>query len=154
MAEDFEFENQGDASGDYEFTTVNRLRIKSHIMILDRPCIITHMTHAKPGKHGSMKAIIGAEDIFTKKNHVATFGSADSVKVPIVKNIKYTVCDIDGENISLMDESLKMDDTNNLPDDEMGKKILELYNSGKTVCVTIMYACGESKIIDCSEAKE
>ena len=70
------------------------------------PCKVTAMSTAKPGKHGSAKAMIVAKDIFTEKQHEETFGTSDNCKVPIVKKTEYSCIDIDTEtgNLTLMEQ--------------------------------------------------
>ena len=76
------------------------------------------MNTAKPGKHGSAKAMITAKDIFTDKQYEETFGTSDNVKVPIVKKNEYTILDIDGDQLTLMDENGECKEDVNLPSEE------------------------------------
>jgi len=50
---------------DIKYVTMNELHMSYHIIIKDKPCKITDIYVAKPGKHGSSKAIVTAKDIFT-----------------------------------------------------------------------------------------
>merc|ERR1712156_510496 len=43
------------------------------------PCKVTAFSTAKPGKHGSAKAMITAKDIFTDKQYDETFGTGDMI---------------------------------------------------------------------------
>merc|ERR1712100_583868 len=53
------------------------------------PCKVTAFATAKPGKHGSAKAMITGKDIFTDKQYEETFGTGDNIPVPIVKKKEY-----------------------------------------------------------------
>ena len=65
---DNEFE-QGDAGSTlYTFVEAGRRKAGSVLMMKETfPCKVVNMSTAKPGKHGSAKAMIVAKDIFTDK---------------------------------------------------------------------------------------
>ena len=102
---DNEFE-QGD-SGAANITLVEAGRRKpgSLLMMKDEfPCKVTSMSTAKPGKHGSAKAMITAKDIFTDKQYEETFGTGDMIPAPVVTKTEYVCIDCDDDGaLSLMD---------------------------------------------------
>ena len=59
------------------------------------PCKVTSFSTAKPGKHGSAKAMITGKDIFTDKQYEETFGTGDMIQAPVVTNIEYNCLDCD-----------------------------------------------------------
>merc|ERR1740117_930000 len=69
------------------------------------PCKVTAFATAKPGKHGSAKAMVTAKDIFTDKQYEETFGTGDMIPAPIVTKQEYQLLDLDEDegNLTLMD---------------------------------------------------
>lgn len=63
-------------------------------MIKHFPCRVTEYSIAKPGKHGTPKATIFGEDIFTKKKYEDTFPASATVQIPIVTTTEYIVDEI------------------------------------------------------------
>ena len=63
------------------------------------PCKVTQFSTAKPGKHGSAKAMITGKDIFTDKQYDETFGTGDNIPVPVVIKTEYTCIDMDEDGI-------------------------------------------------------
>ena len=53
-------------------------------MLKGFPCKVTDYSTAKPGKHGSAKATIVGNDIFTNKKHEDTAPTGATLQVPIV----------------------------------------------------------------------
>ena len=92
------------------------------------------ISKSKPGKHGSAKARIEMEDLFTgqKKSHVGTV--TDSIHVPLIEKGSAIITHIEGQEVHAMDN--KTYDTLILPkDDEMslesGKEILWMEALGR-----------------------
>ncbi len=56
-------------------------------MLKGFPCKVTEYSTAKPGKHGSSKATIVGNDIFTNKRYQDTCPTAATVRVPNVTKI-------------------------------------------------------------------
>lgn len=56
-------------------------------MLKGFPCKVTEYSTAKPGKHGSSKATIVGNDIFTNKRYQDTCPTAATVRVPNVAKI-------------------------------------------------------------------
>lgn len=77
---------QGDSGAlNTELTEAGRLKPGSLVMMKETfPCKVTAFSTAKPGKHGSAKAMVTAKDIFTDKQYEETFGTGDMIPRPIV----------------------------------------------------------------------
>ena len=82
--------------------------------------------------------------------------TSEIVKVPIVTKSNYTLLNIfDEDGVSLLDEF--MEEQNSivkLNSDEVCDKLIELFEEGKTVMVTVVSAMGLSRIVDCREEKD
>lgn len=81
-------------------------------MLKGHPCKVTDYSTAKPGKHGSAKATIVGNDIFTNKRHEDSCPTSANVRVPIVSKTEYEVADVDADDFVsfiLNDGSLKAD---------------------------------------------
>ncbi|MCL4126295.1 UNVERIFIED_CONTAM: hypothetical protein GTU68_005775 [Idotea baltica] len=121
-------------------------------MLKGHPCKVLEYTVAKPGKHGSAKAHIVGNDIFTGKKYEDAFSTSHTVYVPIVSKIEYEVADISDSNfvsLLLMDFSLKED--LKLPNDEELRKelqsIWERNHDDSQVYFTVISACEQAKIV-------
>ena len=139
---------------DIEYVGVNTLRVGGYLVIEKRPCEIIQLTTAKTGKHGSAKAHIITKDLFTEKKTNIILSTSEKVAVPIVKRNVYTVLGADDEYISLMDTTGKKVEDVRFLNDDIGKRLQEMFASGKTVAVSVITALDESKIVSCSESKD
>lgn len=77
---------QGD-SGAANITLVEAGRRKPGSLLMMKgefPCKVVSFSTAKPGKHGSAKAMITGKDIFTDKQYEETFGTGDMIPRPLV----------------------------------------------------------------------
>merc|ERR1719230_2065447 len=100
-----------------ELVEAGRRKIGSLLMMKGEfPCKVTAFSTAKPGKHGSAKAMITAKDIFTDKQYEETFGTGDMIPRPIVVKTEYTCidCDDDGK-LTMMDPAGELVEHLNLP---------------------------------------
>ena len=61
------------------------------------PCKVTAFSTAKPGKHGSAKAMITGKDIFTDKQYEETFGTGDMTPAPEVSKTEFTCMNINDD---------------------------------------------------------
>ena len=77
---------------------------------------ILSMTKSKPGKHGSAKARIELEDIFTrqKRSHVGTV--TDTINIPIIEKGSAIVTHFEGEWVKAVDNKTYQELT--LPKDD------------------------------------
>lgn len=138
------------------FMAVNDLRVGSYIVMNDGACVILAMSVSKTGKHGSAKAHITARNIFNDKKVEGLYSTSEMVKVPIVTKKQYSLLNIyEDIELSLLDEHLeeqsgvvKLDDT------DICKKVVSMFNDGKSVIVHVIFALGMSRVFECSEEKE
>ena len=84
MSSSTEFEKGDAGASNTELTEAGRAEPNSLIMIKNFPCKVTGFSTAKPGKHGSAKAMLVGKDIFTDKQYEETFGTGDMIPKPIV----------------------------------------------------------------------
>lgn len=138
------------------FVAVNNLRIGSYLVIDNGAYVILTITVSKTGKHGSAKAHITAKNIFTDKKVEKMYSTSEMVKVPIVTKKQYTLLNIyDNVEVSLLDEfSEEKNNVVKLDNTEICKKIVKLFEEGKTIMVTVIFALEMSRIIEMSEDKE
>ena len=95
---DNEFEKGDAGSSLTELAEAGRMKPGSLIMLKGEfPCKVTAFSTAKPGKHGSAKAMITGKDIFTDKQYEETFGTGDMIPRPIIKKTEYTCISVDGD---------------------------------------------------------
>jgi translation initiation factor 5A len=82
---------------------IRTLKIGRYVTIGDDAYKILSMSKSKPGKHGSAKARIELEDIFTgqKKSHVGTV--TDNIYVPMIEKGSAIITHIQGNEVHAMD---------------------------------------------------
>jgi|TARA_B100001741_G_scaffold119193_1_gene98350 translation initiation factor 5A len=105
---------------------IRTLKVGRYASVDDKAYKILSISTSKPGKHGSAKARIEMEDIFTgqKKSHVGTV--TDKIQVPLLEKGTAIITHIQGQEVHAMDN--KTYETLILPkDDDMqldaGKEI-------------------------------
>lgn len=79
-------------------------------MLKGFPCKVSDYSTAKPGKHGSAKATIVGNDIFTNKRYEEICPTSANMRVPIVNKVELEVADVNEDDfVSLiqLDGSLK-----------------------------------------------
>merc|ERR1712189_42622 len=139
--EKLEADFEGGTSGASETYPMqcSALRKNGYVMIKGRPCKIVEMSTSKTGKHGHAKVHLVALDICP---------STHNMNVPNVTRKDYQFIQVDDNFVTMMDndtgdqkEDLK------LPDDDIGKEILEKEEKGQDFLVTVLTACGEEKIV-------
>ena len=113
---------------------IRTLKVGRYVSVDDKAYKILSISKSKPGNHGSAKARIEMEDLFTgqKKSHVGTV--TDSIHVPLIEKGSAIITHIEGQEVHAMDN--KTYDTLILPkDDEMslesGKEILWMEALGR-----------------------
>ncbi len=74
-----------------------------YVALEDSAYKILSMSKSKPGKHGSAKARLELEDIFTgqKRSHVGTV--TDNINIPIIEKGSAIITHIQGEEVHAMD---------------------------------------------------
>ena len=82
---------------------IRTLKVGRYVSLEDSAYKILSMSKSKPGKHGSAKARLELEDIFTgqKKSHVGTV--TDSINVPIIEKGSAIITHMQGSEIHAMD---------------------------------------------------
>ena len=82
---------------------IRTLKIGRYVAIEDDAYKILSMSKSKPGKHGSAKARIELEDIFTgqKRSHVGTV--TDNIQVPMIEKRSAIITHIQGNEVHAMD---------------------------------------------------
>ena len=94
---------------------IRTLKAGRYVAVEDSAYKILSMSKSKPGKHGSAKARLELEDIFTgqKRSHVGTV--TDNINVPMIEKGSAIITHIQGEEVHAMDN--KTYDTLILPVD-------------------------------------
>jgi|TARA_B110000263_G_C15294904_1_gene505136 translation initiation factor 5A len=92
--------------GDMPGTTraeIRTLKIGRYVAIEENAYKILSMSKSKPGKHGSAKARIELEDIFTgqKRSHVGTV--TDTINIPLIEKGSAIITHIQGNEVHAMD---------------------------------------------------
>ena len=82
---------------------IRTLKVGRYVALEDTAYKILSMSKSKPGKHGSAKARIELEDIFTgqKRSHVGTV--TDNINIPIIEKGSAIITHIQGEEVHAMD---------------------------------------------------
>ena len=82
---------------------IRTLKVGRYVSIDDSAYKILSMSKSKPGKHGSAKARIELEDIFTGQNrsHVGTV--TDNINIPIIEKGSAIITHIQGSEVHAMD---------------------------------------------------
>jgi translation initiation factor 5A len=92
--------------GDMPGTTraeIRTLKVGRYVAIEENAYKILSMSKSKPGKHGSAKARIELEDIFTgqKRSHVGTV--TDTINIPLIDKGSSIITHIQGNEVHAMD---------------------------------------------------
>ncbi len=117
-----------------EKVEIRTLKVGRYCSVDDNAYKILRISKSKPGKHGSAKARLELENIFSgqKKSHVGTV--TDKISVPIIEKGSATVTHIQGSEVHAMDAKtfemmvLPLDDGLNL---ESGKEIMWMEAMGR-----------------------
>merc|ERR1711953_277010 len=151
MSSDDQFEKGDAGAAITELAEAGRMKPGSLIIMKEQfPCKVTFFATAKPGKHGSAKAMITAKDVFTDKQYDETFGTGDMIPRPIIKKLEYTLvdCETDSGILSLMDGEGNMKEDCNLPTEahlkDVADRIKSMFAEEKNVLVTVQ-TWGEEK---------
>ena len=120
------------------------------MMIKGKPCKVLSISVSKTGKHGHAKCNFVAVDIFTGKKYEDMVPSTHGTTVPVVKRSEWEIIDIDGDELTLMDEAGDQKTDLNLPTfpDGMADEITQAWNGGEnSVMVTVQAAVGIEQVI-------
>ncbi|KAG7357299.1 translation initiation factor eIF-5A [Nitzschia inconspicua] len=121
-----------------------------YMMIKGKPCKVLSISVSKTGKHGHAKCNFVATDIFTGKKYEDMIPSTHGTTVPIVNRSDWEVIDIDGDELTLMDEAGNQKTDLNLPSypEDMAQQIRDAWSGGEnTVTVTVQAAVGIEQVI-------
>ena len=82
---------------------IRTLKVGRYVALEESAYKILSMSKSKPGKHGSAKARIELEDIFTgqKRSHVGTV--TDNIYVPVIEKGSAIITHIQGTEVHAMD---------------------------------------------------
>ena len=137
--------------------TVSRLSIKTsvfgvyrYMMIKGNPCKVLSISVSKTGKHGHAKCNFIATDIFTGKKYEDMIPSTHGTTVPIVNKSDWEIIDIEGDELTLMDEGGNQKTDLNLPSypEGMADEIRDAWNGGEnSVMVAVQSAVGIEQVI-------
>jgi translation initiation factor 5A len=148
--EDYEM-NQVD-TGAMESTSipVNKLRVGGYVLLEGRPCKVVDIAKSKTGKHGHAKANIAGTDLFTGRRYEAHLPTSHDIEVPFVQRLDYKLINIDGQYTQMIDLRGNMREDVEITNDEVCQRLVELHESDEIdeIIVTVLFALGESKIIE------
>merc|ERR1712071_314983 len=120
------------------------------MMIKGKPCKVLSISVSKTGKHGHAKCNFLAIDIFTGKKLEDMVPSSHGTTVPIVTKTDWELIDIDGDEVTLMDENGNQKTDLNLPSvpEGMAHEIIAAWDYGEnSIIVTVQAAVGHEQII-------
>ncbi|KAJ1649313.1 translation initiation factor eIF5A [Coemansia sp. RSA 2681] len=157
MADDAQHEHDFEAAGDSGASATyplqcSALRKNAFVVMKGRPCKVIDMSTSKTGKHGHAKVNYTGIDIFNGRKYEDMSPSTHNVDVPNVSRAEYTLIDITGGFLSLMDDAGEMKEDVKIPEGELGTKISAEFEEGKELLVTILKAMGEEAAISHKEA--
>ena len=128
------------------------LRKNGHVLLKERPCKIVDMSTSKTGKHGHAKVHLIGIDIFNGRKYEDLCPSTHNMDVPIVTRLDFTLLDIDGDYMSLMDQAGSTKDDVRVPEGELGEQIRNDFDAGKELVVAVLASMGEEAAIAFKEA--
>jgi len=82
---------------------IRTLKVGRYVAIEDSAYKVLSISKSKPGKHGSAKARLELENLFTKqkRSHVGTV--TDTINVPILEKGSAIITHLQGEEVHAMD---------------------------------------------------
>ena len=82
---------------------IRTLKVGRYVAIDEDAYKILSFSKSKPGKHGSAKARLELEDIFTgqKRSHVGTV--TDNIQVPVIEKGSAVITFVQGNEVNAMD---------------------------------------------------
>lgn len=124
------------------------IRKNAFIVIKNRPCKVMEVSTSKTGKHGHAKCHFVAIDIFTNKKLEDIVPSSHNSMVPEVVRTDYQLMEVSDDGfLSLLMENGEMKEDLKVPDDdELAKQIMDGYEAGKDLVITVTAAMGEEQV--------
>ena len=126
------------------------IHIGDYLLIDMFPCRIEDRKTSKTGKHGGCKINFTGIDIFSYKKYTTIHNSGETVSVPIVTKDEYQLVSINDETpayLTLLSNSKAIREDVQLPENELGQKLLEAFNDGKEITITIMKAMNQEAVV-------
>ena len=158
---DNEFNTGDSGATGMEKVSAGSLHKGDLVMIKGKPCKVSSFSTAKTGKHGSAKAMVTGNDIFTNNKLECTFSTGDNVDAPVVKRTEYSLINIDEDGFAtLLNDLGETKEDLRLPEGEdyhkeVGDTARKIFEDGTKECiVTVINAIGQEKIIAAREGKE
>ena len=150
MSSENEFEKGDAGATNTELAEAGRAKPGSLYMIKGFPCKVTAFSTAKPGKHGSAKAMLVGKDIFTDKQYEETFGTGDMEPRPIVSKTEMNCIDISDDGfLQLMQEDGEMKEDIKIPHEEhlkdIAARIKSILAEGKKECLVTIQKWGDKE---------
>ncbi|KAG0247417.1 Eukaryotic translation initiation factor 5A [Mortierella polycephala] len=141
-------------SGGHAFTyTVqcSSLRRNGHVVIKNRPCkIVDVLTTAD--EYGDVYVKLVAIDIFTGNKLEDLSPSTHNMNVPNVSRNELQLVNIDEGFLNLMTNDGSPKDDVKQPQGDLGHQMVEDFNGGKDLIVTVVSAMGEDVAVAYKEA--
>lgn len=151
MSDENEFDAGDSGANITELKEAGRMKPGSLIIMKEQfPCKVTAFSTAKPGKHGSAKAMITAKDIFTDKQYDETFGTGDMIPAPIVKKVELSAIAYDDDGVlQLMTNEGELKEDLNLPTEahltDVASKIKQIIDAGAKECLVTYQKYGDKE---------
>ena len=149
MSDENEFETGDSGALNTELAEAGRMKPGSLIIMKEQfPCKVTAFSTAKPGKHGSAKAMITTKDVFTDKQYDETFGTGDMIPRPIVTKTEVTcICYDDDGVLQLMMPDGDIKEDLNLPTEshltDIATKIKQIVDAATKECLVTYQKWGD-----------
>jgi translation initiation factor 5A len=146
----YAMENADSGASDTIPMEAGQIKKGGYMMIKGKPCKVLSISVSKTGKHGHAKCNFLATDIFTGKKLEDMIPSTHGTTVPIVNKSEWEIIDIEGDELTLMDEGGNQKTDLNLPThpESMAEEIRTAWDDGaNSVMVTVQSAVGIEQVI-------
>uniref|UniRef100_A0A0B7AG06 Eukaryotic translation initiation factor 5A n=1 Tax=Arion vulgaris TaxID=1028688 RepID=A0A0B7AG06_9EUPU len=130
------------------------LRKNGLVVLKGRACKIVEMSTSKTGKHGHAKVHLIGIDLFTNKKYEDICPSTHNMAVPVVVRSDYQFVSSEDDYMYLITDSGETREDLKIPDNEIGKEILERSQKEEQFMVTVMKAMGLEVAVGIKSAKD
>jgi translation initiation factor 5A len=121
------------------------------VCIRGRPCRVVDNAVTKNGKHGTTKANIEGEDIFTGRKYEYVCPGAFALPCPFVVKSEFTLVDIDASGaLTLLDDNNEERTDLDLPlkdNEALARAIRSHFDAGKSLTVVAQKAMGVEAVM-------